>query len=306
MTQVDLITGFLGAGKTTFIAKYGAWLEKQGVRFAVIENEFGAAGVDRAILSEQFGNVGELSGGCICCTLKVGFYEMLAQLSGRCDRVIVEPSGLFDMDDFMEIVGTLEREGLCQAGMCLTLIDPHSLDGLRETEREVLWTELTGTGAVVWTQADVLPAVDLDAAAQTVSGLLGLDQPLEFYPKPSHLLEDADFAALQGKTSVSRAHHRVLLNHSAMFQSTALRPKGRFDRERLLEALDAWILSGEYGEILRVKGFVHAEKGSLAVNCTVGGRSVEPCAEKPAMLNIIGRNLDRAKIKAALEELADK
>ena len=65
-------------------------------------------------------------------------------------------------------------------------------------------------------------------------------------------------------------------------------------------------MSGEYGEILRVKGFVHAEKGSLAVNCTVGGRSVEPCAEKPAMLNIIGRNLDRAKIKAALEELADK
>lgn len=305
MTQVDLITGFLGAGKTTFIAKYGAWLEKQGVKFAVIENEFGAAGVDRAILSERFGNVGELSGGCICCTLKVGFYEMLAQLSGRCDRVLVEPSGLFDMDDFMEIVGTLEREGLCQKGMCLTLIDPHSLSGLRDTEREVLWTELTGTGAVLWTQADTAPAVDLDAAAQTVSALLGLDQPLEFYPKPSHLLEDEDFAELQRKNAVIRAHHRVLLNHKAMFQSTALRPKGRFARERLLEALDAWISCGEFGEILRVKGFVHAQEGSLAVNCTVGGWSVEPCAEKPAMLNIIGQGLDRAKIKAALEELAE-
>lgn len=100
MTKVDLVTGFLGAGKTTLIARYGDWLNQKGVRFAVIENEFGAAGVDTAILSERFGNVQELAGGCICCTLKVGFHALLTQLAGQCDRVIVEPSGLFSMDAF--------------------------------------------------------------------------------------------------------------------------------------------------------------------------------------------------------------
>lgn len=301
ITKVDLITGFLGSGKTTFIARYGDWLGRQGTHFAVIENEFGASGVDRAVLGESFHDVGELSGGCICCTLKTGFYAMLANLAGQYDRIIVEPSGLFDMDDFFEILSTLEREGLYQAGMCLTLIDPHILPCLQERERQVLWAELTGTGAVLWTQADVPPEADLTAAAQTVSDILDLDTPLTFYAKPSHALTDDDFAALQNCEPVFRKHHRCLLNHNQIFQSASLRPKGVFEQQSLLETLDRMIDSGDYGEILRVKGFVHAACGSLSVNCTVSGRTVIPCPEKTAMLNFIGRQVDRAKIKTTLE-----
>lgn len=91
---------------------------------------------------------------------------MLTEPAGKFNRILVEPSGLFDMDDFFEIPQTLERDGLSRMGMCLILIDPHVLPRLRAQEMDVLWTELTGTGAVVWTQADVLPEVDLDVAAQ--------------------------------------------------------------------------------------------------------------------------------------------
>ncbi len=52
MTQIDLVTGFLGAGKTTFIRKYGDFLKRKNIKFAVVENEFGAPGVDSAILSD--------------------------------------------------------------------------------------------------------------------------------------------------------------------------------------------------------------------------------------------------------------
>ena len=71
MVPVDLITGFLGAGKTTFLQKYTDYLARQGIRFAVVENEFGAAGVDTAALQAggQPHAVYELTGGCICCTL---------------------------------------------------------------------------------------------------------------------------------------------------------------------------------------------------------------------------------------------
>ena len=97
--KLDLVTGFLGAGKTTLISRFCRYFTGQGWRFGVVENEFGAAGVDSAILREVFGEVRELSGGCICCTLKSGFYTLLEELSHTCDRVIVEPSGLYNLDD---------------------------------------------------------------------------------------------------------------------------------------------------------------------------------------------------------------
>lgn len=70
MAKVDLVTGFLGAGKTTLIQRYAAWLRDGGVRFAIIENEYAASGVDSMVLAGQFDGVHELAGGCICCTLK--------------------------------------------------------------------------------------------------------------------------------------------------------------------------------------------------------------------------------------------
>ena len=59
-THVDLISGFLGAGKTTFIQKYCAWLREEGISFAVVENEFGAVGVDAAALKASYADIHEL------------------------------------------------------------------------------------------------------------------------------------------------------------------------------------------------------------------------------------------------------
>ena len=74
-TKIDLVTGFLGAGKTSFIQSYADWLRRQGTSFAVVENDFGAVGVDAAALKEECGDVFEVSGGCICCSLTPNFTE---------------------------------------------------------------------------------------------------------------------------------------------------------------------------------------------------------------------------------------
>ena len=303
LPTIDLLTGFLGAGKTTFIARYGEWLNRQGIRFAVIENEFGAAGVDTALLNESFGNVHELAGGCICCTLKSGFFNMLGRLAPHCDRIIVEPSGLYNLDDYFEVVDAIERNGIGRIGMCLTLVDPHTLPWMTEEELGILHDELEGTGGVLWTKIDEAPACDLDEAAASVLECLGgEDAELLFYPKPSHALEDEDFARLQQLTPVRRKHRRVSKDHRAMYQSASLRPKGIYEAKDLLEKIDGIIASGECGEILRIKGIVGAEDGSLTVNCTVSDRLVEPWAERKPMLNVIGHNINRARIKELLEE----
>ena len=101
MTKLDVVTGFLGAGKTTLLQTYHRWLTGKGVTSCIIENEFGAAGVDGAVLRGSGAAVRDISGGCVCCTLKVTLRELLWELAGQVERVILEPSGLFCGDDLL-------------------------------------------------------------------------------------------------------------------------------------------------------------------------------------------------------------
>ena len=97
MVQVDLITGFLGAGKTTFLRRYAAWWAGQGVKVCVLENDFGAVNVDAMLLQDLEARGVELetiSGGCDCDTHQRRMRTKLISMAMRgFERVIVEPSG---------------------------------------------------------------------------------------------------------------------------------------------------------------------------------------------------------------------
>ena len=104
MVKVDLITGFLGSGKTTFIKKYAAWLMSQGQNIGILENDFGAVNVDMMLLHDLEGENCELemvSGGCDADCHRRRFKTKLIAM-GMCgyDRVLIEPSGIFDVDEF--------------------------------------------------------------------------------------------------------------------------------------------------------------------------------------------------------------
>ena len=95
MTKVNIISGFLGAGKTTFIKKL---IEEVfvGEKLVLIENEFGEIGIDGGFLKDAGVEITEMNSGCICCTLVGDFSEALQQVLDeyKPDRVIIEPSGV--------------------------------------------------------------------------------------------------------------------------------------------------------------------------------------------------------------------
>ena len=99
MIKIDLITGFLGAGKTTFLKKYARYLLDQGQNIGILENDFGAVNVDMMMLKDLEGDHCELemvSGGCDADCHRRRFKTKLIAM-GMCgyDRVLVEPSGIF-------------------------------------------------------------------------------------------------------------------------------------------------------------------------------------------------------------------
>ena len=108
MVQVDLITGFLGAGKTTFLRRYAAYLAGQGERVCILENDFGAVNVDAMLVQDllELGcEIETISGGCDCDTHQRRMRTKLISMAMRgFTRVLVEPSGIFDVDEFFDVL----------------------------------------------------------------------------------------------------------------------------------------------------------------------------------------------------------
>ena len=109
MTKVDVISGFLGAGKTTLISKLIQEVFP-GQQVVLVENEFGEIGIDGGFLKEAGIEIREINSGCICCTLKGDFEESLKQVvdTYHPERIIIEPSGVGKLSDILRAIQTVE------------------------------------------------------------------------------------------------------------------------------------------------------------------------------------------------------
>lgn len=111
MTKIDIISGFLGAGKTTLIKKLIAE-GFQGEKLVLIENEFGEIGIDGGFLKDAGVQINEMNSGCICCSLVGDFGKALEQVLNDYtpDRIIIEPSGVGKLSDVMKAVADMGEE----------------------------------------------------------------------------------------------------------------------------------------------------------------------------------------------------
>ncbi len=123
MIKVDLISGFLGAGKTTLIKKLLTGSLKNE-KIAIIENEFGKIGIDGSFLKDSGINIKEINSGCICCSLVGDFEKSLKEVihTYNPERIIIEPSGVGKLSDIINAVNRVEDEDLVINIIC-TVVD---------------------------------------------------------------------------------------------------------------------------------------------------------------------------------------
>jgi G3E family GTPase len=166
---VTLLTGFLGAGKTTLLNRILS--EEHGLRFAVIENEFGEAGIDSDILIRSDEQIVEMNNGCICCTVRGDLVRILGQLAQRrdageigFDRVIIETTGLADPAPVAQTFFVDEEIGRAyRLDAIVTVVDalhgPQQLDAHHEAQEQVGFADrilLSKTDLVTPAEADAL------------------------------------------------------------------------------------------------------------------------------------------------------
>ena len=164
MAKIDIISGFLGAGKTTLIKKLLADAFP-GEKIVLIENEFGEISIDGGFLKESGVQISEMSSGCICCTLVGDFSKALAEVHEQFhpDRILIEPSGVGKLSDVIVAVKGVNIPGL-ELNSFVTVADATKVKVYMKNFGEFYNNQIESAGTVVLSRTQKLSQEKLEAA----------------------------------------------------------------------------------------------------------------------------------------------
>ena len=179
MINVDLITGFLGSGKTTFITGYAKYLVGQGKKIGIIENDYGAVNVDMLLLTEALKELPEGScrlemviGSDPDCHRRRLKTKLIAMAMLGLDTVLVEPSGIFDVDEFFDILYEEPLDRWYQIGNVIALTDAGLEKPLSEESEYILVSQISKAGALVLTREDQVSREKLEETRSYIDSCL--------------------------------------------------------------------------------------------------------------------------------------
>ncbi|UQY42936.1 GTP-binding protein [Erwinia sp. PK3-005] len=174
MIQVNLITGFLGSGKTTTLLHLLAQ-KPEGENWAILVNEFGEIGIDGALLAESGAVLKEIPGGCMCCVnglpMQVGLNMLLRQ--HQLDRLLIEPTGLGHPKQILDMLSAEVYQPWLNIQASLTLLDPRQLSDERVRTNENFRDQLAAADIIVANKQDRWQQQDRQALAQWQKDQLG-------------------------------------------------------------------------------------------------------------------------------------
>ena len=155
MTKIDIVSGFLGAGKTTLIKK----LIKDalaGTRVVLIENEFGEIGIDGGFLKEAGIEIREMNSGCICCSLVGDFGTSLREVMNQYapDRILIEPSGVGKLSDVMQAVQDASEGSDMALNTAVAVVDASKCKLYMKNFGEFFINQIECAGTIILTRTD--------------------------------------------------------------------------------------------------------------------------------------------------------
>jgi G3E family GTPase len=313
MTRIDLITGILGSGKTTFLLKYARHCMSRGENIAILENDFGAVNIDMLMLQElkkEGCRLEMIAGGCDADCHRRRFKTQLISLGMQhFDRVIVEPSGIFDMDEFFDILHDSPLDNWFEIGSVITIADGEMEQQLSPQMEYLLGSQAACCGKLVISKLrgeaeDSLVQSVLDHVNSALEDIR-CDRRLalrDVFAKDWQSLTDDDYrllgsAGYRGSSYVKKFSPEDIESSVHYFMHIAI-PQDKVD------PLIAEIFADEScGRIFRIKGALPAEVGWLKINATRGKTEISEVTEGQPVLIVIGDNVSRQRIDEYLKPL---
>lgn len=307
MVKIDLITGFLGSGKTTFIRKYAQYLMEQGMNIGILENDYGAVNVDMMLLQDLMGDNCELemvAGGCDKDCHRRRFKTKLIAM-GMCgyDRVLVEPSGIFDVDEFFDALREEPLDQWYEIGNVIAIVDAKLEKELSDEADFILASEVADAGCILLSHADETTAEEMDATVAHINEALEkihckrrLEK--EILRKSTPQLTSEDFHRIMSSGYVMENYEKMDLEEHSGFESQYFM-NVPMTAEKMQKVAKEILEDSSCGAVFRIKGFIKAEDNSwIQLNATHNGVRMEPIQEGQEVIIVIGEHLQRDRIEA--------
>ena len=304
MVKIDLITGFLGSGKTTFIKKYAKYLMAQGMNIGILENDFGAGNVDMLLMQALLGDHCDLemvAGGCDKDCHKRRFKTKLISMGMRgFDRVLIEPSGIFDVDEFFD---TLREEPLDQwyeIGNVIAVVDAKLPDEMSENADYLLASEVAGAGVILFSKVQEATEQEIERTKAHIGRAM---QRIKRDRQLADVMICKDWALLKEEgyqkimtSGYKPADHVKLSGEQDGFQSVYFLNLGMTE-EKMRQTVSAVLQDAECGKIFRVKGFIRKDDKWLELNAMQDAMTVKEVEKGQEVLIVIGEELNEEKIR---------
>lgn len=310
MVKIDLITGFLGSGKTTFIKKYAKYLIDSGYNIGILENDYGAVNVDMMLLQDLMGDHCELemvSGGCDKDCHRRRFKTKLIAM-GMCgyDRVIVEPSGIFDVDEFFDALREDPLDNWYEIGNVIAIADAGLPEQMSKDAEYLLASEVADAGIIF------LSKLDEASDAQANSILPHINRAMEAI-SCTRKVSPSDIMKKKWDELTDEDWKRILIcgYHTESWQKRDVEDDKAFSslsfmnlplkKEQTLQAATKILSDPSCGHVHRIKGFLETPDGWLELNATAAQRQLSPIANGQQIIIVIGEGLNKEKIEEYLK-----
>lgn len=298
MTTVDLITGFLGSGKTTFMKRYVRYLLKQGHNVCILENDFGAVNVDTMLLRElcdEGCGLEMVSGACDKhCHRRRFKTKLIAMAMSGYDRVVIEPSGVFDVDEFFDTLRESPLDRMYSCGSVITIVDP-TLTGLSERAYYLLSSQAAVAGTILFSHIndnEIAVSKALERIKSEFAKMRCDRDPFSYYlAKPWSDLDDDDLS----KISSSGWHEASFIKQSGEQEGygSVYYLNNDLPIDRLREIACLIINDSSCGVVLRIKGFTLNSGQWYELNVTKHSCEVTPVKYGQSVFIVIGESLKK-------------
>lgn len=297
MVKFDIISGFLGSGKTTLIKKILNVLDCNE-KVVLIENEFGDVSVDREVLEIEGFEIYEISNGCVCCKLKGDFIFTLKQiLTQKIDRIIFEPSGIFIIGEIFDLFKDPQISSECFINSVTTVVDAQNFSNHIQSYSGFFKSQICSASSLVVSKTQLLLAEEI---SQIELELRMLNETATILAKDWIELSNEELLDLIDKKTVLMVNN---IEHSLShdFESMGLRTSRILKLEQL-ESILMKCKNGEYGNILRGKGFIKTDNGFLEFHYVDGHYSIiESTGVTTGIVSFIGSNLQKEPLTEAFQ-----
>ena len=212
MTKIDIISGFLGAGKTTLINRLIHEAYK-GEKIVLIENEFGEIGIDGGFLKDAGIEISEMNSGCICCSLVGDFSEALKKVVAEYspDRILIEPSGVGKLSDVTKAVLQAEIED-AELNSSVAVVDVNKCKMYMKNFGEFFGDQIANAGCVLFSHTDKTTDAKLSEALALVREK---NSSAVIITTPADKLEIGSLVAALEKKSTLEQHIKELMEEDA-------------------------------------------------------------------------------------------